>query len=468
MKTKRHRLIDTNWPDFGVGDPPAPAALAEVRGRLALVRARMEQRGFSHLVVYGDREHFANILYVTGFDPRYEEAILIIGLERDPLLLVGNECFPYAKASPLYQSGELRIEKHQPLSLLDQPRAESRQLKQIIQSEGIERTSSVGCVGWKYFTAGEFPEHLKAIEIPSFIVDTLRDAGCGGNVRNATEIFMNPDDGLRTRASAAELAFFEYSNAAASEGVKQMLFNLRAGMKDFDLARCCQFNGFPLSCHMTVLTEATKEWGLSGPTGAIIQKGDPLAMNLGYWGSNICRAGWVVSAARELPAPSRAYVEGFAGRYFEAMSEWFKLLRIGTAGADLWRSIHEMLPEDVFSISLNPGHLIHMDEWLSSPIFRGSRLCLHSGMVFQSDVIPVSQDFFSTRMEDGYAIADASLQRQMKQEYPEAYARCLRRRDFMTGCLGFELGDEVLPLSNISAIVPPFFLSPNTILALEG
>jgi hypothetical protein len=37
----------------------------------------------------------------------------------------------------------------------------------------------------------------------------------------------------------------------------------------------------------------------------------------------------------------------------------------------------------------------------------------------------------------------------------------------MSDVLGIELREEVLPLSNTCAIVPPFFLKPNTILALE-
>ena len=42
----------------------------------------MEERKLTHLVVYGDREHFANLAYLTGFDPRFEEAVLIVGANR--------------------------------------------------------------------------------------------------------------------------------------------------------------------------------------------------------------------------------------------------------------------------------------------------------------------------------------------------------------------------------------------------
>jgi hypothetical protein len=427
----------------------------------------MEQEKLTHLVVYGDREHFANILYVTGLDPRYEEAILIIGLDREPLLLLGNECSAYVKVSPLCVSGEMRTEKFQSLSLLDQPRDESRTLQQIILSEGIQRTSRVGCAGWKYFTSGEQADAQRAMELPSFIVDALRDAAGSENVRNATHLFMNPENGLRTFASASEIAYFEYTNTLASEGVKNMIFNLREGMRDYELAAFCRYNGVPLCCHMTVLTGETRELSLTGPVGAVIRRGEPLAMNLGYWGSNICRAGWVASSAREMPAQAEGYVERFAGPYFEAMSEWFRMLRIGTPGGALWKLIHQHLPDESFGITLNPGHLIHMDEWLSSPVFRESPIRLHSGMVFQSDVIPVSSRYFSTRMEDGYALADASLRKQLEREYLEAYTRCLRRRKFMTESLGFDLADEVLPLSNMPAIVPPYFLAPNTVFGLK-
>jgi hypothetical protein len=37
----------------------------------------------------------------------------------------------------------------------------------------------------------------------------------------------------------------------------------------------------------------------------------------------------------------------------------------------------------------------------------------------------------------------------------------------MIETLGYDLPDEVLPLTNMPAIVPPFFLQPNLLLALE-
>lgn len=59
--------------------------------RVESLRARMEEHGLSHVVVYGDREHFANTRWLTGYDPRFEESLTIVGLSGKPRLLVGLE-----------------------------------------------------------------------------------------------------------------------------------------------------------------------------------------------------------------------------------------------------------------------------------------------------------------------------------------------------------------------------------------
>jgi hypothetical protein len=218
---------------------------------------------------------------------------------------------------------------------------------------------------------------------------------------------------------------------------------------------------------MTLATGDTRNLGLTSPVGAMIRRGDPLSTNLCYWGGNSCRAGWVASSVRDLPLEAQDYVENFAGIYFEVIGEWFDLLRIGARGDDLARLVNEKLAFDKFGIFLNAGHLIHLDEWLSSPIYPGSTVPLHSGMVVQVDVIPFSPVYFSTRMEDGVVIADESLRRQLQEQFPGCFSRCQKRREFMRETLGIPVPEEVLPLSNIPSLAPPFFLKPNTVLALE-
>jgi hypothetical protein len=250
--------------------------------------------------------------------------------------------------------------------------------------------------------------------------------------------------------------------------MRALLLGMREGMTDHELAQLYGYNGVPMGCHITLATGENYDLGLASPTGVVVRRGDPLSTNICYWGSNICRAGWVAEEASDLPEDAQDYVESFAGPYFEAMAEWFDLLRIGTVGGELDRLIAEKLPFERFGISLNPGHLIHLDEWVSSPIYPGSDVPLRSGMAIQVDVIPSSASYASTRVEDGVVLADSSLQRELGQRFPACLQRCRQRRAFMGEVLGIDLPPEVLPLSKIPALVPPFFLNPHLVLALES
>jgi hypothetical protein len=112
-------------------------------------------------------------------------------------------------------------------------------------------------------------------------------------------------------------------------------------------------------------------------------------------------------------------------------------------------------------VGLNPGHLIHLDEWLHSPIYKGSELRLKSGMAIQVDVIPATHSpYFTTNIEDGIALADDELRAEFERKYPEAWGRIQARRRFMEEVIGIRLKPEVLPFSNIPAYLTPYLLSP--------
>ena len=102
--------------------PQLPAAT--YRARLEALCAMAVMRGLDRVVVYADREHSANLGYLTGFDPRFEEAVLVVGPDADPAILVGNECWGMAGSAPL----PLRRHLYQELSLPNQPRERSRSL----------------------------------------------------------------------------------------------------------------------------------------------------------------------------------------------------------------------------------------------------------------------------------------------------------------------------------------------------
>ena len=99
--TRTAHLTEVALPDFGMpsGSPDLPPSI--YAARLERLRERMDGLGYDRLVVYADREHSANLSYLTGFDPRFEEAILVVAPSGDPVVFVGNESWGTAGAAPL-------------------------------------------------------------------------------------------------------------------------------------------------------------------------------------------------------------------------------------------------------------------------------------------------------------------------------------------------------------------------------
>lgn len=451
MAVLKHRVIEIDWPEFGEAEQPPRPDAAALEARVARTLASMERRGLTHLLVYADREHSANLAWLTHFDPRFEEALLVLRPDALPLILVGNECEAYLRISSL----PMRHEVFPDFSPLDQPRLSRRSLSEIFREEGIGPGARAGLVGWKTYRSPQ------ASDLPSYIVDEVRSTGAA--FENATGLLASAADGLRCEATAAEIAFFEYTNAQASDSMRRMLFGLRPGMTDRDVVALARYDGLPLAAHMSCKT-GPKRISLASASGAIVEQGQPLSANVCYWGANICRAGWVAEGAADAPP---GYVEDFAGPYFEAMAAWLDLLRIGTPGGELHHAIHSRLPFDKYGIFLNAGHLIHYDEWLNSPVYEGSTIPIRSGMVMQTDVIPSSPVYFSTRMEDGAAIAGAALRKEIQTGYPDCWRRCAARREFASSTLGLSLPEEVLPLSNTFGLVPPWLLRPRHVFAMR-
>ncbi len=454
------RLTTVDLPDFGMPDVRPEVPGDRYAERLAALRERADAAGFDRLVVYADREHSANLAFLSGFDPRFEEAMLVVGPAGDPLILVGNECYGMAGASPL----AMRRERFQDFSLPSQPRDRSRSLRDILAGEGIGPGTRVGVLGWKTYA------DPARIEIPAFIVDELRDlVGAAGSVRNANGLLINPADGLRIINDVDQLAVFEHASCQTSDGLRRLFAGLELGMTEAEAVRLLRWNGMPLSCHLMLTAGPRAALGLLSPGDRPIGRGEPLTVAFGVWGALTCRAGWLVEDAAELPAGIRDYVERLAGPYFEAVAEWYGALHVGQVGGALQEIIDRRLGDPFFGIGLNPGHQLHLDEWVNSPVWRDSTVELRSGMAMQVDIIPATgTPYFTTNIEDGIALADDGLRASFAAAYPAAWARIQARRSFMRNQLGIDLHPDVLPLSNLAACLPPFLLRPDRALTVAG
>jgi Xaa-Pro aminopeptidase len=447
-------LAEIGLPDFGLPEVEPSLPQAAYQGRLAAAADSAGTAGLDALVVYADREHFANLSYLTGFDPRFEEALLLLVPGRAPALLVGNEGLAYAAVVP----PEVEVILCQSLSLVNQPRSESKTLGQILASSGL--TGRVGLAGWKYFGPADGEGAADWIEVPAYLVAELRALGC--EPVNASALFVRPGDGLRLVNDADQIACFEFAATHGSQAMRRLLAGVRPGMTEHQAFSLYAPIGLPHAYHPVLLSGERTALGLASASGRPLRRGDPMSAGFGYWGSNIARGGFLAGSAADLPAAASDYVARLVAPYFACACAWYETIGIGVTGEELYELVRKHLGDPFFGVHLNPGHFIHLDEWPSSPVYPGSDVALRSGMTLQLDIIPATGTVYhTTNIEDGVALADDALRAELAERYPDLWQRVGRRRDFMARVLGISLRPEVLPLSNLAGYLPPFWLAPD-------
>jgi hypothetical protein len=454
------RLVPISLPDFG--EPTVEPVLGPdiYMARHKRLLKAMKKSGYDALVIYGDREHVANISWACGYDPRFEEALYVVVSGRTPVLFAGNEGFSYAETA----AGTFERVLWQHLSLMGQPRDKDKALHKLLKAAGLAKGMRIGIAGWKGHETEDGEVDDQWFETPHYLVKAAKQFG---TVANAAQMFMNPADGLRVINEAEQLARFEYAATLASSAVKRVVLNSRPGMSEYEACRFLQLDGFPLSTHINMCAGPRAKYGLPSPSMRRIEEGDPIVVGHGLMGALNCRAGFVVKDERGLPEGARDYVQKLVAPYFEAAAVWYQSVGVGVAGGKVYDAVMSRLGDPFFGIGLNPGHLIHMDEWVHSPIKKKSRVKLASGMALQCDIIPATGTaYFMSNIEDGIGLADNRLRDELADKFPEMWARVESRRVFMQRALGIELRPDVLPFSNMAGWLPPYWLSPHLAMAL--
>jgi len=427
----------------------------EYEQRLAALRERVEAEA---AVVYADREHFANLSFFCGFDPRFEEALLVMA-EGRPTLIVANEGLSLASLVPI----SVEVVHCPSLGLMGQDRSHGLSLVGALHEAGIRAGMRASVVGWKYFEPDEWSSETKPIAAPAFIVDSIRElVGADGALLDATEVVMNPRDGLRSVSSADQIAVFEWSAARASHAVASIVDAAEPGLSERQAVAAMAYVGDPLSAHIMFASGPEVAVGLRSPTDRRIELGDAATTAVGFWGGLCCRAGLVERATPKPRGHAADYLERLAIPYWQAIATWYESIELGKAGGEVDLTIRATLEGTGFGSALNPGHLTHLDEWVHTPIRPGSRDPIRSGMCFQCDIIPDrAGPGWAANCEDTLGVADADLRAELAERHPEMWLRVQARREFMRDTLGIALADEILPLSATPAYFAPFWLSPD-------
>ncbi len=407
---------------------------------------------YSHLLIYADKEHFSNLEYVTGYDPRYEECMLLLKKGSLPWLIVGNEgmgqsqCITAAHEKVLFQS----------LSPMGQGRGKSKRLREILMDYGMDGSAHVGVLGWKGFSEQETDDPAHMFEVPAYIIGALRENGCG--MENANGLMMDNDSGLRTVHDVKTLVLSEIASTKASRKTWDFVCGLREGMTEIEASQLFNIDGEPCPTYPNICFYGK---GILSPDyHRTLAMGSPVAFGMGYRYAQIHRVGLYARSFGDLEEKYRDCMEELFATYFEAVAVWFEALEIGVTGGRVWDKVKEVIGSyEDFGIALNPGHLIHTEEWVNSPFVEGGTATLKSGMLIQCDFTarPGACMGLGVHMEDGVILADHETREKIRRMAPDSYERMANRQRFMREVLGIRLRDEVLPTSDICGMMHPFY-----------
>jgi len=455
-ETRPIHLVEVVPPPLEVPDQQPFIEASEFEARLAALQQAVDA---DWIVVYGDREHAASLIFLTNLDPRFEEALLVLGRGTRTLIL-GKEDVGYVPVMPI----EVDVICCPTLSLMGIDRSGGPTLEGALRELGLGQGDRVGVVGWKALEPGEWDGREPAIFAPAFFVDLLR--GMAGSVFDTTAVLTSARSGQRTFATADQIAVFEWGASRCSSWVHAILGAARPGVSEHEAFRVAPWGGEPVSYHPVFASGPDVAVGLRSPSSRRLELGDAAVVAVGLWGGNTARGGLVAASVDDLTNASEGYLERLAIPYWRAIAMWYETLAVGVVGGEIFEAITELLAGEEFSSSLNPGHLIHYEEWLHSPIRRGSEDPIASGMVLQCDMIPTGiRAGWTINCEDTVVVADRALRAELSARHPELWARIRARQEYVRNSLGVRLPDGVLPLSCTSCYFRPFWLSPSTALA---
>ena len=443
-----------------------PVALTDetMKERREKVYSLMEQKGLDCLVIYADLEHGANFEYLTGFLPRFEEALLVLHKNRKAYLLLGNENLKFANYSRIDASAI-----HVPcFSLPNQPMDSPLNMRELLEQAEIRKGIKIGLVGWKYFT-GNLESNRSLFDIPYYIVQNIIDIiENPSDVMNAADLFLCSPYGARVTNNANEIAHYEFGSSLASNCVLQAMDELQTGKTEMEIANYLSRYG---QHHNVITICATGERFQNAniyPTDKKVLLGDRISLTSGYKGGLCSRAGYAVYNTDELPASVQDYLSVLAAPYFTAIVAWLENIHIGMRGGELYDFIEAVLPKSKYGWKLNPGHLTSDEEWLSSPIYKNSVETLTSGMLLQTDIIPSVTGYGGVGSEDGIALADEELKLRIQDQYPVLWNKFERRKEYLENVLHIRIHPDVLLLSDTVGYYRPFFLNKDTAFVYEG
>lgn len=420
----------------------------------------MEDFGISSLVIYADKEHGSNFEYLTGFIPRFEEALQIINKDGTSILMLGNENYNKTKFARVKSQGV----KVPLFSLPNQPMGDFKAFGEYLKEVEIDDSAKIGFVDWKLLSP-EFTENTLISAVPHFVIESFAGIFGKDKLVNATHLYMDPGYGARATNNAEEIARYEYGASLASDALLSAYDGLKEGVSELEIGNLLNRDG---QYQSVVTIAAFGDRFVDAniyPTEKTLAENDKVSLTVAYKGGLSSRAGYAAKDYESLEKIDSGYLEEVVIPYFKAYNFWIENVRIGKIGGEFYDEFNKFYPKEKYGWELNPGHLTADEEWLSSPFYKGSDRKVQSGMIFQVDFIPNQKGHQGVSAESTVAIADEILRAEIKENHPDLWARIENRRKYLREELNIDLDESLLPMASTLAYYRPFMMDGEVAIA---
>lgn len=430
-----------------------------IHKRYQKVLKRMKEESIDTLIIYADLEHGSNFEYLTGFLPRFEEALLVIHENEKNYMLMGNE-----NLNKVVHSRIPAQAIHVPhFSLPNQPMDTEYSLYDLLSKTDINKSKKIGIVGWKNFTQ-KIEDNKQTYDIPAYILDAIKQHN--SNIVNATYLFIG-QHGVRCTNDVNEIEHYEFGASLASDCMLKTMNQLKIDISEMRLAESLQALGQRNSVVTIAATGKRFEKANIYPTNKKVKLQDTISLTVGYKGGLSSRAGYAVKDKQQLPEQAKDYMDVLVKPYYLAIVIWLEYAHCNITGNELYSLINQVLPKSKYHWSLCPGHLTADEEWLSSPVYENSNEILESGMIFQIDIIPSLEGYGGISAECTVALADLSLRNKIKNQTPELWKRIENRRKYIIEELHINLNEDILPMSSTVGYLRPYLLNKEYAMCVE-
>ena len=323
--SRRSTCPTSAMPGRAPGAPGRPLRRS-ASGRAARARGR---RGFDRLVVYADREHSANLSFLTGLRPAVR----------------GGDAGRRAGRRPADPRGQRVLRDGRRRAAADAPRpvpglqparasrATGRgRSREILAGEGI----GAGHAGRACSAGSRTRIRRGSRSRRSSSTSCGASWAAAARSTNANGLLIDPADGLRIINDVDQLAAFEHASCQTSDGVRRLLAGLRA--------RDDRGRGGPapaLERHAAVVPPDADRRAAGRVRAAQPRRPADRARRAVHDGvRHLGRAdlpGRLGGRGRaaSCPTASRDYVDRLVAPYFAAVAEWYATLHVGQTGGAL-------------------------------------------------------------------------------------------------------------------------------------